>query len=209
MSITRRSLFSIAAAAAAVLAALAFESPVFAKGAAKPPAKPAPAPKPPPPPKAKDLIDELTESKDPTFKTLLDALKAADLTATLRGKGPFTLFAPTDNAFLLVGDEKLADLMKPENKAKLKAILSYHVAAGKLLAADVAKLKEIKTANGASLTVDVAADKSWTVDGVAPSKNDVVASNGVIYFMGSVLMPKEPAPGTGPAPDPKKPPAPK
>jgi uncharacterized surface protein with fasciclin (FAS1) repeats len=203
MSISRRRLLAVAASAVAVLALAALANPVFAKGSAKP----APAPKPPPPPKPKDLLDVLGESKDPTFKTFLDAVKAADLTATLKGKGPFTLFVPTDNAFLLLGDDKVAELMKPENKAKLKGILNHHVAAGKLMAADVAKLKEIKTASGTPLKVEVAEDKSWTVDGVAPVKNDVVAANGVMYFVNKILMPPEPAPAPTP-PGPTKPPPP-
>jgi uncharacterized surface protein with fasciclin (FAS1) repeats len=201
MSMSRRRLFGIVGSVAAAVAAVALVSPVFAKGTTpKPPSTPKPPPtKPPPEPKPKDLIETLTASTDPTFKTLLDALKAADLTTTLKGKGPFTLFAATDDAFKKMDADKLADLMKPANKAHLKAVLDYSVADKKLMSADILKLKEIKTANGASLTVKLSDDKmSWSVDDLTPSKMDVAASNGVIHFMGAVLLPKEPEPPANP-----------
>ena len=214
MSLCRRSLFVLAGAAVASILAVTFSTPAFAKGKTPPPAtKPAPTPPPSKPKeeKPKDLIDTLTASTDPVFKALLEGIKVAELTTTLKGHGPFTLFAPTDAAFAKMDAAKLAELMKPANKAKLKALLNYHVVAQKLMAADIAKLKELKTVNGAMLTVKLADDKSWTVDEQKPSKLDVVVGNGIIHFMDAVLAPKEPTPPAAPTPDPSMgtPPAPK
>ena len=123
------------------------------------------------------------------FKTLVAALKAADLVETLSGKGPFTVFAPTDAAFAKLPKETLESLLKPENKAKLAAILTYHVAGAKMPAADVVKAKSIATVNGQSLTV-VVKDGKVTIDGANVVTTDIKGSNGVIHVIDAVVMPK-------------------
>ena len=122
------------------------------------------------------------------FKTLAAALKAAGLVETLQGTGPFTVFAPTDEAFAKLPKGTLEDLLKPENKEKLAAILTYHVIAGKVMAADV-KTMQAKTVNGQSLDVMVA-DGKVTVYKAKVIMADVPASNGVIHAIDTVLMPK-------------------
>lgn len=122
------------------------------------------------------------------FKTLCAAVKAAGLEETLQGKGPFTVFAPTDEAFAKLPKGTLEDLLKPENKEKLAGILTYHVLAGKVMAADVKTMKA-KTVNGQSLNVMVEGDKV-TVDKAKVIMADVPASNGVIHAIDTVLMPK-------------------
>jgi uncharacterized surface protein with fasciclin (FAS1) repeats len=123
------------------------------------------------------------------FKTLVAALKAADLVETLSGKGPFTVFAPTDAAFAKLPKETLESLLKPENKAKLAAILTYHVAGAKMPAADVVKAKSIATVNGQSLTV-VVKDGKVTIDGANVVTTDIKGSNGVIHVIDAVVLPK-------------------
>lgn len=122
------------------------------------------------------------------FKTLCAAVKAAGLEETLQGKGPFTVFAPTDEAFAKLPKGALDDLLKPENKGKLAGILTYHVLAGKVMAADVKTMKA-KTVNGQSLDVMVEGEKV-TVDKAKVIMADVPASNGVIHAIDTVLMPK-------------------
>ena len=198
MPSSRRTLLVAAATASIALLLSAFAAPLFAKGSkpASPTAKPTP-PKPDPKAKEKDLIDTLTDSKDPSFKTLLDALKAADLTTTLKGKGPFTLFAPTDDAFKKLPEGKLAEWMKPENKAALKAVLNDHVVSSKMLAADLAKQKTVKSAGAHTLNVKVGDDKAWAgIEDSKPTKTDVTAGNGVIHYMDGVIAP---APDAGKA----------
>lgn len=123
----------------------------------------------------KDIVDTAVEAG--SFNTLVAAVKAADLVETLKGKGPFTVFAPNDDAFAKLPAGTVDELLKPENKAKLQAILTYHVVPGKVMAADVAKLDSAKTVNGQSLTINV---KSGTVmvDDATVVKTDVRASNG-------------------------------
>jgi transforming growth factor-beta-induced protein len=124
------------------------------------------------------------------FNTLVAAVKAADLVGTLQGKGPFTVFAPTDAAFAKLGKDTLADLLKPENKAKLTAILTYHVVAGNMPAGKVTTMKELTTVQGSSLAVT--ADKSGVTIGSAKVVTaDVMATNGVIHVIDSVLLPPE------------------
>lgn len=197
MFFTRRHLLLGAATVAATLAASSFGAPLFAKGSA--PAKPAT----PTPPKPKDVIETLTASTDPSFKTFLDALKAADVTSAFKAHGPITVFAPTDDAFKKLPEGKLAELMKPENKAQLKALLEDQIVSGKQMAADIAKVKSLKTAGGHNLDVKVADDKSWTIADVKPTKTDVAAANGVIHYVEGVLMPKVDAAKPEPT-DPKK-----
>ena len=122
------------------------------------------------------------------FKTLCAAVKAAGLEETLQGKGPFTVFAPTDEAFAKLPKGTLDDLLKPENKEKLAAILTYHVLPGEVMAADVKTMKA-KTVNGQSLDVMVE-DGKVTVDKAKVIMADVPASNGVIHAIDTVLMPK-------------------
>src|SRR5512135_3459590 len=122
------------------------------------------------------------------FNTLATALKAAGLVETLQGKGPFTVFAPTDEAFAKLPAGTVEDLLKPENKAKLVAILKYHVVPGKVLAADV-KTMEAKTAQGQSVKLKVS-DAGVTVDNAKVIKTDLLAENGVIHVIDTVILPK-------------------
>jgi len=137
---------------------------------------------------AKTIVDVAVGAEN--FKTLVAAVKAAGLVETLSGKGPFTVFAPTDEAFKKVPQETLASLLKPENKDKLTAILTYHVVPGKVMAADVVKLDEAKTAQGSSVTIQVA-DGKVKVDGATVVKTDIECSNGVIHVIDAVILPKE------------------
>ena len=122
------------------------------------------------------------------FNTLVAAVKAAGLVETLQGPGPFTVFAPTDEAFAKLPKGTVEDLLKPENKEKLIAILTYHVVAGKVMAADVKTMKA-KTVNGQSLDVKVTGG-NVTVDNAKVVKTDVAASNGVIHVIDTVVLPK-------------------
>ena len=121
------------------------------------------------------------------FTTLVAAVKAAGLVETLQGTGPFTVFAPTDEAFAKLPKGIVTDLLKPENKAKLVAILTYHVVAGKVMAADV-KTMMAKTVNGKQLDIKLA-DGAVTVNTAKVIKTDVAASNGVIHVIDTVLLP--------------------
>jgi len=134
-----------------------------------------------------DIIDTAVAAG--SFNTLATALKAADLVATLKGPGPFTVFAPTDEAFAKLPPGTLESLLKPENKAKLAGILTYHVVSGKVMAADVVKLTSAKTVNGQSVKIAVDGGKV-KVDGANVVKTDVAASNGVIHVIDAVLLPK-------------------
>jgi uncharacterized surface protein with fasciclin (FAS1) repeats len=122
------------------------------------------------------------------FSTLVAAVKAADLAETLSGAGPFTVFAPTNAAFDKLPKGTVEDLLKPENKAKLAAILTYHVVAGKVMAADV-KTGMVKTVQGTDLDVRVTAD-GVTVNDAKVVKRDIVGSNGVIHVIDTVVLPK-------------------
>lgn len=133
---------------------------------------------------AKDIVETAVAAG--SFKTLATALKAAGLIETLKGKGPFTVFAPTDEAFAKIPKAQLDALLK-DAKA-LAAVLTYHVVAGKVMAADVVTLKEAKTVNGASAKIMVAGGKVM-VDGANVVKTDIVASNGVIHVIDAVIMP--------------------
>lgn len=121
------------------------------------------------------------------FKTLVTAIKAAGLVETLSGKGPFTVFAPTDEAFAKLPAGTLDDLLKPENKPKLVAILTYHVLAGHVMAADV-KTSKPKTVNGKTLEIKVG-DGKVTVNSANVVKTDIMTSNGVIHVIDAVLIP--------------------
>lgn len=123
-----------------------------------------------------------------SFKTLVAAVKAAELVDTLKGVGPFTVFAPTDDAFGKLPDGVLQNLLKPENKTKLQGILTYHVVAGKVLAADVLKLKSAKSVQGQDLTIDTS--EGVKIDGANAIKTDIQCSNGVIHVIDAVVIPK-------------------
>ena len=135
----------------------------------------------------KDIVDTAVGAGQ--FKTLAAALGAAGLVETLKGKGPFTVFAPTDAAFAKLPAGTVEMLLKPENKAKLTAILTYHVVAGKVMAADVVKVTSAKTVQGGSVAVKVMGGKV-TIDAANVVTTDIAASNGVIHVIDTVLMPK-------------------
>jgi len=122
------------------------------------------------------------------FKTLVAAVKAAGLVETLQGKGPYTIFAPTDAAFAKLPAGTVESLLKPENRDKLVAILTYHVLPGKVMAADV-KTMEAKTVQGQSVKLVVSAE-GVTVDSAKVIKTDVMAQNGVIHAIDTVILPK-------------------
>lgn len=124
-----------------------------------------------------------------SFKTLVTAVEKAGLVDALSGKGPFTVFAPTDEAFAKLPKGTVEDLIKPENKDKLIAILKYHVVPGKVMAADVVKVKEAETLQGGKVTVTVKGDKVM-IDKANVVKPDIKCSNGVIHVIDSVILPK-------------------
>ena len=132
---------------------------------------------------AKDIVDTAVAAGQ--FKTLATALQAAGLVDTLKGPGPFTVFAPTDEAFAKVPKDQLDALLK--DKAKLTKVLTYHVVPGKVMAADV-KAGKVKTVQGSELTV--ATSGGVMVDSAKVVKTDIVASNGVIHVIDSVVIPK-------------------
>ena len=122
------------------------------------------------------------------FTTLVAAAKAAGLVETLSGDGPFTVFAPTDEAFKKLPAGTVESLLKPENKEKLAAVLKYHVVSGKVMAADV-KPGEVTTVQGSKATIK-ATDGKVTIDGANVVKTDIEGSNGVIHVIDSVILPK-------------------
>ena len=124
------------------------------------------------------------------FKTFLKAIEAADLVGTLQKPGPLTVFAPTDTAFTKMRVGALDDLLKPENKAKLVKVLSYHLAQGKLTAADLRKTDEVKTLESTEMDVDSSADgKTIEVDDAKVLGDDIEATNGVLHAIDTVLTP--------------------
>jgi uncharacterized surface protein with fasciclin (FAS1) repeats len=135
----------------------------------------------------KDIVDTAVAAG--SFKTLAKALDAAGLVGTLKGAGPFTVFAPTDEAFAKLPAGTLDSLLKPENKGKLRSILTYHVVAGKVMAADVVKMQAAKSVSGETLTI-AARDGGVTVNDAHVVKADIAASNGVIHVIDTVLLPK-------------------
>lgn len=134
---------------------------------------------------AKTIVDVAAGAGQ--FKTLVAAVKAAGLAETLSGKGPFTVFAPTDEAFAKLPAGTVENLLKPENKQKLAGILTYHVLAGKVMAADV-KTMSAKTVNGKEAPIKVDGGKV-TIGAANVVKTDVGASNGVIHVIDAVLLP--------------------
>lgn len=123
-----------------------------------------------------------------SFKTLVSAVTAADLVATLSGPGPFTVFAPVDAAFAALPAGTVESLVSPENKGKLTGILTYHVVAGKVLSSDLSDGMKAKTVNGAEITITIA-DGKVKVNGAQVVLADVATSNGVIHVIDGVLLP--------------------
>ena len=123
-----------------------------------------------------------------SFKTLVAAVKAAGLVETLQSPGPFTVFAPTDEAFAKLPAGTVETLLKPENKDKLVAVLTYHVVAGKVLAADVVGLTEARTVQGQSIKIDTSSGVK--VDGANVVTTDILCDNGVIHVIDAVILPK-------------------
>jgi uncharacterized surface protein with fasciclin (FAS1) repeats len=136
---------------------------------------------------SKDIVDTAVGAGD--FKTLVAAVQAAGLVETLKGEGPFTVFAPTDAAFAKLPAGTVENLLKPENKDKLVAVLTYHVVPGKVMAADVVKLTEAKTVQGKSAKVKVE-DGTVMIDGAKVVKTDIACGNGVIHVIDAVILPE-------------------
>lgn len=134
---------------------------------------------------SKDIVDTAVAAG--SFKTLARALAAADLVSTLKGAGPFTVFAPTDEAFAKLPAGTLETLLKPENKAKLQRILTYHVVSGRVMAADVMKMSSAKAVSGDVLAIATAG--GVTINNAHVVKADIAASNGVIHVIDAVLLP--------------------
>ena len=134
----------------------------------------------------KDIVD--TAIGAGSFNTLVAAVKAAGLVETLKGAGPFTVFAPTDEAFAKLPAGTVESLLKPENKDQLVAVLTYHVVPGKVMAADVVKLTEAPTVQGSKAKVKVV-DGAVMIDGAKVVKTDIVTSNGVIHVIDAVILP--------------------
>ena len=136
----------------------------------------------------KDIVDTAVAAG--SFKTLAKALQAADLVETLKGAGPFTVFAPNDEAFAKLPAQTLNDLLKPENKAKLRRILTYHVVPGRVSAADVVKLRTAKAVSGDAIGIMTGGD-TVTVAGARVLKTDIPASNGLIHVIDTVMLPAD------------------
>jgi uncharacterized surface protein with fasciclin (FAS1) repeats len=136
----------------------------------------------------KDIVDTAVGAGQ--FNTLATALGAAGLVATLKEPGPFTVFAPTDDAFAKLPDGTVENLLKPENKQQLVDVLTYHVVPGKVMAADVTKLDEAKTVNGKAIDIQVDGD-SVKVNDANVTTTDIGASNGVIHVIDQVIMPPQ------------------
>jgi uncharacterized surface protein with fasciclin (FAS1) repeats len=134
-----------------------------------------------------DVVDTAVAAGD--FATLVTAIKAAGLVETLKGDGPFTVFAPTDEAFGKLPSGTLESLLNPENKQKLSSILTYHVVPGKVMASEVVNLSDAKTVNGQLLMIKTS-DGAVTVNNAKVIKTDIDCSNGVIHVIDTVLLPK-------------------
>jgi uncharacterized surface protein with fasciclin (FAS1) repeats len=153
--------------------------------------QPAEVPEPTMPPAVaetpKDIVDTAVAAG--SFETLVTAVQAADLVETLKGEGPFTVFAPTDEAFAKLPAGTLENLLKPENKETLTAILTYHVVPGKVMAADVVGLESATTVNGKDLSIKVEGD-TVMVDSATVVQTDIECSNGVIHVIDAVVLPE-------------------
>lgn len=136
----------------------------------------------------KDIVDNAVNSKDHT--TVVAAVKAAGLVETLKGDGPFTVFAPTNEAFAKLPSGTVETLLKPENKTKLTGVLTYHVVPGAYRAADLKDGMTLKTVNGQMLTFSMKDGKWWINSSAMVTISDVISSNGVTHVIDTVLMPK-------------------
>jgi len=134
----------------------------------------------------KDIVDTAASVSD--FSTLVTAVKAAGLVDTLKSDGPFTVFAPTNEAFAALPDGTLESLLKPENKDKLVSILTYHVVSGEVKAADVVNLSEAATVQGDTIDIKTKYGKVM-IDGATVTKADIATSNGVIHIIDKVILP--------------------
>jgi transforming growth factor-beta-induced protein len=137
-------------------------------------------------PAEKDIVDTAVAAG--SFDTLVAAVQAADLVEVLKGEGPFTVFAPTDEAFAKLPGGTVEDLLKPENKAKLQTILKHHVVSGKVMSSDVAGLKSAKTVENTELSID-ASGGSVKIDDATVVTADIGCSNGVIHVIDTVMLP--------------------
>ena len=164
---------------------------IIALAACAPQPTPAPTPEPTaiPEPVLSDIVD--TAVADGRFTTLAAALGAADLVETLKGEGPFTVFAPTDDAFAKLPEGTVESLLLPENLEQLKSILLYHVVSGKVLASDVVTLTSAETVLGEDVTIKVEDGKVFLNDTVEVIITDVETSNGVIHVIDAVLLPPQ------------------
>ena len=162
---------------------------IFAISACAPAATPTPTLEPTaiPAPVLSDIVD--TAVADGRFTTLAAALGAADLIDTLKGKGPFTVFAPTDDAFAKLPEGTVASLLLPENLEQLKSILLYHVVSGKVMASDVVTLTSADTVQGKAITIKVVDGKVYLNDTVEVIITDIEATNGIIHVIDAVLIP--------------------
>ena len=163
-----------AKAVTTVFAALVISAALFAQGGAGSSAG------------KKDIVDTAVSAGN--FNTLAAALTEAGLADALKGKGPFTVFAPTDEAFAKLPKGTVESLLKPENSDKLSSILTYHVVSGKVTSADVAKLKAAETLNGQRIDITVSGESAY-VDGARVVSADIEATNGVIHVIDTVLLP--------------------
>ena len=135
----------------------------------------------------KNLVE--TAAGNDAFKTLVAAVKAAGLVETLAGKGPFTVFAPTNEAFAKLPEGTVESLLKPENKDKLISVLTYHVVPGKVMSKDIKPSQMVKTVNGQQVSIKLSYGKV-SVDGATVTASDVEADNGVIHVIDTVILPK-------------------
>ncbi|MGF1445178.1 MAG: fasciclin domain-containing protein [Pikeienuella sp.] len=135
---------------------------------------------------AKDIVDTAVEAG--SFETLVAAVQAADLVETLKGEGPFTVFAPTDAAFAALPEGTVQDLLKPENKERLQGVLTYHVVAGKVMSGDLSGEMSVETVQGSNVDI-VVGESGVTVDGATVTSADIEASNGVIHVIDAVILP--------------------
>ncbi len=136
--------------------------------------------------KAGDIVDPAASKDD--FSTLVAAVKAAGLVDTLKSDGPFTVFAPTNEAFAALPEGTVENLLKPENKEQLIAVLTYHVIPGKVMSSDIAgQTAEVKTVQGSELSID--ATSGVMVDGASVVMADIITSNGIIHVIDKVVLP--------------------
>jgi uncharacterized surface protein with fasciclin (FAS1) repeats len=134
---------------------------------------------------SKDIVDTAVEAG--SFTTLVAAVEAADLVETLKSEGPFTVFAPTDDAFAALPEGTVEELLMPENKDQLASILTYHVVPGKVMSTDLSDDMEAETVQGDTVTIDL--DDGVMVDGANVTTADIETSNGVIHVIDAVIMP--------------------